>query len=63
MHLPNPAEYGSLLSPLPGRFLASYRPSLRSPSRPATGTIPDPYEANLAESLHFSKEILMVSVR
>jgi hypothetical protein len=60
---PNPAEYGSLVSPCPAAFFC------KLPAQPAVAfaarrrIFPDPYDANLAESLRFSKEILKLSVR
>jgi len=51
-------------APARPRIYSRYRPSLRSRLlRPATGIIPDPYKANLAQDPRFSKEILMVSSR
>ena len=51
-------------APARPRIYSRYQPSLRSRLlRPATGIIPDPYKANLAQDPRFSKEILMVSSR
>jgi hypothetical protein len=61
-----PSEHSRNLvrfEPLPGRYFC------KLPAQPAVafmarrGIIPDPYDANLAEYPHFSKEILMVSAR
>jgi hypothetical protein len=58
-----PSRIWFAFEPLPGRFF------FKLPAQPAVAfaarrrIFPDPYVANLAESLRFSKEILKVSVR